>query len=96
MKLSRRTVLRGAGAAVGLPWLEAMASEPAGPPPRMAFFYLGTGWNTRELFPKGDEVTRIMKPLQPHLGSWSWSAAIRDSLLQTTYFGLGLGLRLGL
>lgn len=49
--LSRRTVLRGAGVAIGLPLLDAMspgrllsaASNPGKPPLRMAFFYVPNG-----------------------------------------------------
>ena len=46
--ITRRTLLRGAGAAVALPWLEAMspagtASVPAKPPIRMCFYIVGGG-----------------------------------------------------
>ncbi len=47
--LSRRTVLRGLGTAVALPWLEsmhrttAMASTPGKPPVRLGFFYVPNG-----------------------------------------------------
>jgi len=44
--INRRTFLRGAGAAVALPWLEAMAPALAGgskPPVRLAFFYAPNG-----------------------------------------------------
>ncbi len=46
--ISRRTVLRGVGAAVALPWLEAlappaMANAPAVAPRRMAFIYVPNG-----------------------------------------------------
>ena len=48
--LSRRTILRGAGASLALPWLEAMmpasASAAARPPVRMAILYMANG--TRE------------------------------------------------
>jgi hypothetical protein len=70
--ISRRTVLRGAGAAVALPWLEATASAaPAagGPPVRLAFFYAPNGivmenWRPKEA---GElkELTPILKPLGP-------------------------------
>lgn len=76
MKISRRRLLRGAGAAVALPFLESLAlARPAAPPARLAFLYLGTGWNTRELFPKtpGEawEVTPILKPLEKHRGDFT-------------------------
>ncbi len=42
--LSRRTLLRGAGMALGLPWLEAMAATPnAAPPVRFAAMYMPNG-----------------------------------------------------
>lgn len=47
--LSRRSVLRGLGTAVALPWLEAMhrttaiASTPGRPPVRLGFFYVPNG-----------------------------------------------------
>jgi len=52
--LSRRTLLRGAGVALGLPWLEAMtplaraASTPAKSPVRMAVLYMANGVNMPE------------------------------------------------
>lgn len=76
MNISRRTLLRGAGAAVALPFLESLAgARPAAPPARLAFLYLGTGWNTRELFPKTPgaayEATPILKPLEKHRGDFT-------------------------
>lgn len=74
---SRRAVLRGLGAAIALPWLERsrLRAAPAASPARLAFLYLGTGWNTRELFPatpgKDYEATRILKPLEPHRGRFT-------------------------
>jgi hypothetical protein len=60
--LSRRAVLRGAGVAVGLPWLEAMvpsalaASSPARAtaPVRMAVLYMPNGVNTSQWVPQGE------------------------------------------
>ncbi|MEA2699919.1 MAG: hypothetical protein QOI66_4190 [Myxococcales bacterium] len=91
--LSRRALLRGAGAAVALPLLDAMellpgrraaAGGPA-PPARLAFLYLGTGWNTRQLFPKTPgphhETTRILTPLEPLRG--------RFTLLQGMFLEFG-------
>jgi hypothetical protein len=80
VRLSRRTVLRSAGATLALPLLDAMrpgrARAGASPPPaRLAFLYLGTGWNTRELFPKKQgpsyEVTRLLAPLERHRGAFT-------------------------
>jgi len=74
-------VLRGAGAAVALPFLDAMiprraaAAAGARPPARLGFFYLGTGWNTRELFPRTPgpryETTRLLAPLEPLRGRFT-------------------------
>jgi hypothetical protein len=56
-KLDRRTLLRGAGAAVALPWLSAMSSARAGsaasePPRRFVAMTLGLGLHAENLFPK--------------------------------------------
>jgi hypothetical protein len=61
--LSRRTLLRGAGVALGLPWLEAMVpssalaqSRPADAksPVRMAVLYMANGVNTSQWTPEGE------------------------------------------
>ena len=73
--LSRRTVLRGLGVTVSLPFLEAMLprgawANGAAPavPPRMLVCHFGTGMNIREFFPAetGAECSlpRIVKPLE--------------------------------
>lgn len=81
--LSRRTLLRGAGVSLALPWLEAMtptiaraaASAAQGPTPRMAMFYFGTGMNMRQYFPDGTgpdaKLSRILKPLEKHRGQFT-------------------------
>src|SRR5277367_2878755 len=63
--ISRRTVLRGTGVALGLPWLEAMTPEAMMPaagttaksaatmPTRMAFLYMPNGVNTSAWAPEG-------------------------------------------
>ncbi|MEO8368827.1 MAG: DUF1552 domain-containing protein [Candidatus Solibacter sp.] len=60
MKLSRRTLLRGAGVGLGLPWLEAMMpstarAQAAAPrsPVRMAVLYMPNGVNTAHWYPEG-------------------------------------------
>jgi len=69
--LSRRTLLRGAGTAVALPFLDAMvpafASAPKKTPVRMAFLYVPNGimmdgWNPDQEG-KLDKLPRILKPL---------------------------------
>jgi hypothetical protein len=52
--ISRRTVLRGTGVALGLPWLEAMASTTSPKPPvRMAMLYMPNGVNPHAWTPEG-------------------------------------------
>ena len=71
--LSRRTVLRGAGVALGLPWLEAMApsafaqsSSAAKAPIRMAVLYMANGVNTAQWTPEGEgRDFRLSSTLQP-------------------------------
>jgi hypothetical protein len=73
--LSRRTFLRGAGVAVGLPLLDAMipawtalAQTAAAPKPRMGFMYLPHGAIMDQWTPategSGFELTPILKPLE--------------------------------
>jgi hypothetical protein len=72
---SRRTVLKGLGATVALPFLEAMlprtaASTPAGVPKRMAVLYIANGVIMEQWRPveAGNAFTlpRILTPLEPH------------------------------
>jgi hypothetical protein len=74
--LSRRTFLRGAGAAVGLPLLDAMipaatalAQTAAKPMPRMGFVYIPHGAVMDRWSPKAAgkdfEFSQILKPLEP-------------------------------
>lgn len=74
--LSRRTLLKGLGASVALPWLEAMGpltswaagSETKKPAPnRVAFLYVPNGKNMADWTPKTDgalgELPHILQPL---------------------------------
>src|SRR5262245_20799236 len=86
--ISRRTVLRGIGATIALPWLEAMGamtSWAAAPAPgvkpapnRMAFLYVPNGKNMADWTPKqvgaSFELPAILEPLKP----------VRDDLLVLT------------
>ena len=75
--ISRRTLLRGAGTAMALPWLETMSraattagqSQLAEPPMRMAFLFMPNGVRPDLWNPAGDgenfEFTRHLKPLEP-------------------------------
>ena len=75
--LSRRTFLRGAGVAVGLPFLDAMvpawtalAQTAAAPKPRMGFMYLPHGAIMEHWTPANVganfELPAILKPLAPY------------------------------
>jgi len=72
--LSRRGFLRGAGVALGLPWLESLASaaEAAGPPVRFAALFMGNGVNPHHwgatMGPGGIEFAKSLSPLAPHAG----------------------------
>jgi hypothetical protein len=94
--LPRRTFLRGMGAAVALPMLDAMApalSAARVAPPRLGFVYVSNGviqeqWNPAATG-KGFEFTPILKPLEPlreHLNVLSGLAH-----LQADTFGDGTG-----
>ena len=71
--LSRRAVLRGLGATVALPMLDAMtpafAGASAGRPVRLAFAYVPNGVIMADWTPKGMggefALSRILKPLEP-------------------------------
>lgn len=71
-KLSRRTVLRGAGAAMALPWLSAMqrvrGGEASQPPRRFVAMTLGLGLHAENLFPqqpgKDYEASPYLKSLE--------------------------------
>ena len=75
-QMSRRTVLKGLGAAIALPYLDAMlpysatAATPAAYPKRMAFLYVPNGAHMQdwkpELFGKDFELSPILKPLSPY------------------------------
>lgn len=85
--LSRRTILRGMGVAVSLPWLDAMgpltawADNPApgkAVPNRMAFLYSPNGMNMADWTPQQEgsnfELPEILKPF----------ASVKDKLLVLT------------
>ncbi len=67
--LSRRTLLRGAGVAIGLPWLEAMAA-PKAAAKRLAVVYVPNGIIMDQWLPKPGtpalELNRLLAPLAPY------------------------------
>lgn len=69
--LRRRSVLRGLGAAVGLPWLESRAADSPVPPRRMAFLYVPNGidmprWRPAADGPLSGDLPPILAPLAAH------------------------------
>jgi hypothetical protein len=74
--LPRRTFLRGAGAAVALPFLDAMSpafAASAKAPVRLAFLYVPNGidmknWNVARDGALDGELPRILKPLDAFRG----------------------------
>lgn len=78
-QISRRTALRGVGATLSLPFLEAMlpktalgstAAASSAIPKRGAWFYFGTGMNMRQFQPKDEgknfSFSPILKPLEKY------------------------------
>src|SRR5262245_50381623 len=75
--ISRRTVLRGLGAAVALPWLEVMgpvasAAPAAKSPLRAAFLYVPNGMHMPDWSPKAEgalgDLPSLMEALKPFQG----------------------------
>jgi hypothetical protein len=77
LRMSRRTLLKGLGVSVALPWLEGMLpavasatqAAPATPPRRLAFVYVPNGIHMREWTPSAEgadfTLTNILEPLAP-------------------------------
>ncbi|MCE9528922.1 MAG: DUF1552 domain-containing protein [Planctomycetales bacterium] len=78
-QFSRRTMLRGLGVTMALPWLESLpvwGDEPAKneksseAPVRLAVLFSGNGFHSKEWWVKGEgksmELGQVLAPLQPH------------------------------
>jgi hypothetical protein len=84
--ISRRTMLRGLGATLALPWLEAMlpgsrlhaAAAPSRPPVRMAVLYMANGVNQDKWTPEGAGREFTLSPTLEPL------ADLKDELLIVT------------
>ena len=69
--LTRRTMLKGMGVSIALPWMESLrAQEGAGAPPvRMAVIFTGNGFHGKEWWAKGAgasmELGKVLEPLSP-------------------------------
>ena len=66
--ISRRTVLRGVGTAIALPWLESIMprlsqAADGGPPRRMAFFSVPNGIHMPDWTPKEEDALRVLPPI---------------------------------
>ncbi|MFT5429424.1 MAG: hypothetical protein ACI9OJ_000094, partial [Myxococcota bacterium] len=75
-QFSRRTMLRGLGVSIALPWMESMrvwGDEPAGnkkaseAPTRMAILFAGCGFHKNEWWAKGEgksmQLGKVLTPL---------------------------------
>jgi Protein of unknown function (DUF1552) len=84
---SRRTLLRGLGAAISLPVLDAMT--PVVAPTRLAFIYVPNGIHMPEWTPASDgpdfDLPRILAPLAPHRDN----VLVLSGLTQNTGRALG-------
>ncbi len=75
-RISRRTVLRGLGTAIALPWFEAMhstasaAPSPADAPLRLAYFFVPNGIHMPDWVPEQegslDKLPSTLQPLAEH------------------------------
>jgi Protein of unknown function (DUF1552) len=74
---SRRTLLRGLGVTMALPWLESLPvwgdetskNRASDPPVRLACLFAGNGFHSREWWAKGEgpqmELGKVLDPLRP-------------------------------
>src|SRR5688572_24354338 len=75
-KFSRRTMLRGIGVSMALPWLESLnvwgdvvrgAEVASEPPVRLAVLFAGNGFHSKEWWAKGEgkamELGQVLTPL---------------------------------
>jgi hypothetical protein len=84
-QISRRTLLRGIGAAIALPWLESVMPRLAqaadgGPPRRMAFFSVPNGIHLPDWTPKGEGPLDVLPPILAPLGPLKSSVTVLTGL----------------
>jgi hypothetical protein len=88
-RLTRRTVLRGAGVAMALPWLESLNAA-ATPPKRFAVLFMGNGVNEDQWFATGaGESMELSKSLAP-LAPVKTKVNVIDGLFMKTLTGQGI------
>ena len=68
--LTRRTMLKGLGVSIALPWMESLHAQEAGKPPlRLAVVFAGNGFHGKEWWAKGSgeamQLGRVLEPLAP-------------------------------
>jgi hypothetical protein len=84
-QISRRTVLRGFGTAIALPWLESImprlsqAAE-GGPPRRMAFFCVPDGMHMPDWTPAHEGPLNVLPPILAPLGPLKSSVTVLTGL----------------
>lgn len=98
--LSRRTLLRGLGTAMALPWLEAMtprrllaataATNPASPL-RMGFFYVPNGVHMQHWTPENDFCLCDLPPILNALAPFREKMLVLTGLAQDNAFAKGDG-----
>ncbi|HEX7899763.1 MAG TPA: DUF1552 domain-containing protein, partial [Planctomycetota bacterium] len=70
--ITRRTMLKGMGVSIALPWMESLRAQEgkAQPPVRMAVLFAGNGFHAREWWAKGAgasmELGKVLEPLAPY------------------------------
>jgi len=77
--ISRRTMLRGLGVSMALPWMESLTSlgapavagaQAAAPPLRLAVLFSGNGFHGKEWWARGEgagmELGKVLEPLAAH------------------------------
>jgi hypothetical protein len=84
-QISRRTVLRGIGTAIALPWLESIMprlslAAPGGLPRRMAFFSVPNGVHMPDWTPKREGPLDVLPPILASLEPLKSSVAVLTGL----------------
>lgn len=84
LALSRRTLLRGAGVSLGLPWLEAMAASStrvsSAAPVRLAVLYMPNGVNVDAWYPEGTGRNFTLSPTLAPLQSLKDNIVVLSNL----------------